>query len=289
MKNTKQLKKCRRLHASMTTHDAKCVQFGRKIDWRDRRAFSLKWVDLLLLWGNPSGRTHGSPRRLRWPPARWDFERDEEHADQGRLEDGFHRGWMGDNLLKKPDNMRRWKGGNIFVVTTEFHADSLFDVLDKSAGALPSPELPHMLIIENIVEIPEFLSGAPKLPRVSVSPAELVEVVELGPPFPAESAPPLFVMALVVNAPSVVVKYVQPPPVVEYVAPAPVAYAAPAPVPKHPAPAITYAANAIVATQPVATCPIFSSTTLPTTYWALPTCGQYLAVEFCDVDWRRCV
>ena len=208
-------------------------------------------------------------------PARWDFERDEENADQGRLQDGFHRGWMGDNLLKKSNNMRRWNGGNIFVVTTEFHADSLFDVLDKSAGAFPSPELPHLLIIENIVEIPEFLPEGPKLPRVWVSPAELVEVVELGPPFPAESASALFVMALVVDAPSVVAKYVQSPPVVEYVAPAPVmTYAPLAPDIDLVAvtPAVTHAAPApvqktsTVATQPVATCPIFSSTTLPTTY-----------------------
>ena len=56
--------------------------------------------------------------------------------------------------------------------------------LDKSAGAFPSPELPHLLIIDNIVEIPEFLSASPKLPRVWVSPAELVEVVELGSTFP---------------------------------------------------------------------------------------------------------
>ena len=51
-------------------------------------------------------------------------------------------GCMGDNLLKKPDNMRWWKGVNASVVTTEFHVDSLYDVLDKSTGAFPWAPLP---------------------------------------------------------------------------------------------------------------------------------------------------
>ena len=62
-----------------------------------------------------------------------------------------------------------------------------------------------------------------------MSPAEVEEVVELGPPLPAESAPPVFVTAPVVSAPLVVVKCVQLAPGVEYVAPAPaITYAAPA-------------------------------------------------------------
>ena len=44
---------------------------------------------------------------------------------------------MGDTLLKKPDSMRWWKGVNASMVTTEFHVDSLYDVLDKSTGAFP--------------------------------------------------------------------------------------------------------------------------------------------------------
>merc|ERR1712012_766059 len=40
-------------------------------------------------------------------------------------------GWMGDNLLKKSENMPWWKGTKVFVETTEFHVDTLYDVLDK--------------------------------------------------------------------------------------------------------------------------------------------------------------
>ena len=39
--------------------------------------------------------------------------------------------WMGDNLFKKSDNMPWWKGVRVFVDTTEFHVDTLYDVLDK--------------------------------------------------------------------------------------------------------------------------------------------------------------
>merc|ERR1711916_354058 len=40
-------------------------------------------------------------------------------------------GWMGDNLLKKSENMPWWKGTKVYVETTEFHVDTLYDVLDK--------------------------------------------------------------------------------------------------------------------------------------------------------------
>merc|ERR1712107_764791 len=40
-------------------------------------------------------------------------------------------GWMGDNLLKKSEHMPWWKGTKVYVETTEFHVDTLYDVLDK--------------------------------------------------------------------------------------------------------------------------------------------------------------
>merc|ERR1712064_91906 len=99
-----------------------------------------------------------------------------------------------------------------------------------------------------------------------VAQAEIVEVVEMGAPLPAESAPPIFVTAPVLEAPPAVVEYVQPAPVVEYVAPAPtVAYAAPV---------TTMTVEPTVfptATVPIATAPIATATVLPTTYGALPT------------------
>merc|ERR1712136_593623 len=87
-------------------------------------------------------------------------------------------------------------------------------------------------------------------PIRQVAPAEIVEVVEIGAPLPAESAPPMFVTAPALEAPPVVVEYVQPTPVVEHVAPAPaVTYApvAPAPVVHAPvaaAPVVEYVAPA---------------------------------------------
>ena len=45
-------------------------------------------------------------------------------------------GWMGD-LLKKSDNMPWWKGTKVFVETTEFHVDTLYDMLDKVCKVSP--------------------------------------------------------------------------------------------------------------------------------------------------------
>merc|ERR1711945_74981 len=97
-------------------------------------------------------------------------------------------------------------------------------------------------------------------PVRQVAQAEIVEVVEIGAPLPAESAPPMFVTAPVLEAP--------PAPVVEYVAPAPaVTYApvAPAPVVEYvaPAPAVTYA--------PVAAAPVVEYVApAPTVAYAAP-------------------
>merc|ERR1712064_220523 len=109
--------------------------------------------------------------------------------------------------------------------------------------------------------------------------AEIVEVVEMGAPLPAESAPPMFVTAPVLEAPPAVAEYVQPAPVVEYVAPAPavtyahataapvVEYVAPAPTVAYAAPVTTMTAAPTVfptATVPIATAPVATATVLPT-------------------------
>ena len=96
---------------------------------------------------------------------------------------------------------------------------------------------------EKIIEIPEIQTiqstrtsevlGTARGRRVFFS--EVVEVVELGPPLLAESAPPMFVTATVIEAPLVVMEYVQFAPVPEYVTPASAT------------PAVTYAAPALVA------------------------------------------
>merc|ERR1711972_1126997 len=40
-------------------------------------------------------------------------------------------GWMGDNLLKKSDNMAWWKGQDIECGKETIHCDTVYDVLDK--------------------------------------------------------------------------------------------------------------------------------------------------------------
>merc|ERR1711937_1098731 len=40
-------------------------------------------------------------------------------------------GWMGDNLLKKSDNMAWWKGMDVVIGKETVHVDTLYDVFDK--------------------------------------------------------------------------------------------------------------------------------------------------------------
>ena len=115
-------------------------------------------------------------------------------------------------------------------------------------------ETPQWQIIEKIVEFPEMqaiqctqtFESSGTAPVRQVAPVEIVEVAELVPPFSAESAPPVFVTAPVVEAAPV---DVQPAHVVKYVTLAPaVTCVAPAPVAEHAAPAtaVTFAAPASV-------------------------------------------
>ena len=79
-------------------------------------------------------------------------------------------------------------------------------------------EIPQRQIVEKIVEIPEIWTiqgtqtseSLATAPVRQAAPAETVEVVELGPPLSAESAPPVFATAPLVEAAPVVVEYVQP-------------------------------------------------------------------------------
>merc|ERR1712154_81796 len=48
----------------------------------------------------------------------------EEHTVVANL------GWMGDNLLKKSDNMTWWKGMDVLYGKETIHVDTLYDVLD---------------------------------------------------------------------------------------------------------------------------------------------------------------
>merc|ERR1712135_84199 len=72
-------------------------------------------------------------------------------------------------------------------------------------------QVPQVQIVEKTVEIPEIqmVQGTQTseslgtAPVRQVAPAEIVEVVEIGAPLPAESAPPMFVTAPVLEAPPV--------------------------------------------------------------------------------------
>ena len=79
-------------------------------------------------------------------------------------------------------------------------------------------EIPQLQIVEKIVEIPELrtIQGTPTseslgtAPVRHAAPAELVDMVELGPPSSAVSTPPVFVTAPMVEADCIVAEYVQP-------------------------------------------------------------------------------
>merc|ERR1712064_129760 len=69
-------------------------------------------------------------------------------------------------------------------------------------------QVPQLQVVEKIVEIPEIQTvqgtqtseSLGTAPVRQVAPAEIVEVVEIGAPLPAESAPPMFVTAPVLEA-----------------------------------------------------------------------------------------
>ena len=93
---------------------------------------------------------------------------------------------------------------------------------------IPEVQDLQLQIMENIVEIPEIqtVQGSQTeslgtAPVCQLKPAEPVEVVEFGPHLPAESGPPMFLATPVVEASPLMVDYVHPALVVEYVAPAP--------------------------------------------------------------------
>ena len=137
-------------------------------------------------------------------------------------------------------------------------------------------ENPRLQIVEQIVEVPEvqMFDDTQTSESLGIAPVRQVaqvensEIIEIGAPRPAKSAPPMSVTAPVLEVPPVVVFYIQPVPVEEYVESAPahavtcahaapvVEYAAPAPAVTCAAPAasVTYAASASPVTKAAATC-----------------------------------
>jgi len=63
-------------------------------------------------------------------------------------------GWMGDNLLKKSDNMGWWKGFDVLVGKETIHVDTLYDCLDKMCRVPERPvSAPMRMPISGIYKI----------------------------------------------------------------------------------------------------------------------------------------
>ena len=63
-------------------------------------------------------------------------------------------GWMGDNLLKKSDNMGWWKGQDVEVGSETIHVDTVYDVLDKMCRVPERPvSAPMRMPISGIYKI----------------------------------------------------------------------------------------------------------------------------------------
>merc|ERR1711972_1104859 len=63
-------------------------------------------------------------------------------------------GWMGDNLLKKSENMAWWKGCDVEVGKEKIHVDTVYDVLDKVCRVPERPtSAPMRMPISGIYKI----------------------------------------------------------------------------------------------------------------------------------------
>merc|ERR1712232_820304 len=63
-------------------------------------------------------------------------------------------GWMGDNLLKKSENMDWWKGMDVAYGKETIHCDTVFDVLDKMCRVPERPiSAPMRMPISGIYKI----------------------------------------------------------------------------------------------------------------------------------------
>merc|ERR1711977_488666 len=65
-------------------------------------------------------------------------------------------GWMGDNLLKKSENMGWWKGADVLVgsANEKIHIDTLYDALDKMCRVPERPiSAPMRMPISGIYKI----------------------------------------------------------------------------------------------------------------------------------------
>ena len=94
-----------------------------------------------------------------------------------------------------------WKGVNVFVETTKIHVETLYDVLDEVCKVLLVLliEIPLLQISKSLRILKSRLSQGTQTsesfgaaPVRQVAPAEMLEVVELEPPLPAESALPVW-------------------------------------------------------------------------------------------------
>ena len=73
-------------------------------------------------------------------------------------------GWMGES----PTTCPWWKGVNVFLETTKFHVETLYDVLDEVCKVLfvLLIEIPQLQISKFLRILKSRLSQAPTLPRV---------------------------------------------------------------------------------------------------------------------------
>ena len=63
-------------------------------------------------------------------------------------------GWMGDNLLKKSENMGWWKGQDVEIGSETIHVDTVYDVLDKMCRVPERPvSAPMRMPISGIYKI----------------------------------------------------------------------------------------------------------------------------------------
>ena len=97
--------------------------------------------------------------------------------------------------------------------------------LEPAVHVVQVVQVPHLQIIKTVETLVSlFSSRHPNLHEFGTCPVRRmkpVEMVEVGPPLSADSAPPMFVTTPMVAAPLVVVEDVQPGPMVEHAVPAP--------------------------------------------------------------------
>merc|ERR1719213_1094548 len=71
-------------------------------------------------------------------------------------------GWMGDNLLKKSENMGWWSGTDVLCGKETIHVDTLYDYLDK-VGRVLAGRVEHGVVKpgEDVIFLPTHTSSNP--------------------------------------------------------------------------------------------------------------------------------